>query len=62
AEVIVVKNFKELEHIKDEVAGKIVLFNAEFTSYGRTVQYRMNGAIEAAKHGAVASLIRSVTP
>lgn len=62
AEVIVVKSFEELVQIKDEVSGKIVLFNAEFTSYGRTVQYRMNGAIEAAKYGAVASLIRSVTP
>lgn len=62
AEVIVVKSFDELEKVKDQVAGKIVLYNAEFTSYGRTVQYRMNGAIEAAKHGAVASIIRSVGP
>lgn len=62
ADVIVVKNFEELERVKDQVEGKIVLFNAEFTSYGRTVQYRMNGAVEAAKHGAVASMIRSVTP
>ncbi|MEX0722929.1 MAG: M28 family metallopeptidase [Gracilimonas sp.] len=62
AEVVVVKDFEELDQIKDKVEGKIVLFNAEFTSYGRTVQYRMNGAVEAAKHGAVASIIRSVTP
>lgn len=62
AEVIVVKNFEELERVKDQVDGKIVLFNAEFTSYGRTVQYRTNGAVQAAKHGAVASLIRSVGP
>lgn len=62
AEVIVVKNFEELEKVKDQVDGKIVLYNVEFTSYGRTVQYRMNGAIEAAKHGAVASIIRSVGP
>lgn len=62
AEVIVVKNFEELEQIKDKVKGKIVLYNAEFTSYGQTVQYRMNGAVEAAKHGAVASIIRSVGP
>lgn len=62
AEVIVVKSFEELEQVKDQVQGKIVLYNAEFTSYGRTVQYRVNGAIEAAKHGAVASLIRSVGP
>ncbi|WP_103664830.1 M28 family metallopeptidase [Gracilimonas amylolytica] len=62
AEVVVVKSFEELEKVKDEVKGKIVLFNSEFTSYGRTVQYRMNGAIEAAKLGAVASIIRSVGP
>ena len=62
AEVIVVKSFEELLSVKDQVKGKIVLFNAEFTSYGRTVQYRMDGAIEAAKHGAVASIIRSVGP
>lgn len=62
AEVIVVKSFEELEQVKDQVEGKIVLYNVEFTSYGRTVQYRVNGAIEAARHGAVASIIRSVGP
>lgn len=62
ADVIVVKSFEELEKVKDQVKGKIVLYNVEFTSYGRTVQYRVNGAIEAAKHGAVASIIRSVGP
>lgn len=62
AEVVVVKSFEELEQIKEQVEGKIVLFNAEFTSYGRTVQYRVNGAVEAAKYGAVASLVRSIGP
>ncbi|SMO39321.1 M28 family metallopeptidase [Gracilimonas mengyeensis] len=62
AEVIVVKSFDGLEQVKDQVEGKIVLYNAAFTSYGQTVQYRMRGAIEAARHGAVASLIRSVGP
>lgn len=60
AEVIVVNNFEELERRSAEVKGKIVLFNAKFTSYGQTVTYRVNGASEAAKHGAVASLIASV--
>ena len=60
AEVLVVKSFEELEARSEEAKGKIVLFNAEFTSYGQTVQYRVNGATEAAKHGAVASLIASV--
>ena len=59
-EVIVVDSFEELEERKDEVQGKIVLFNAEFTTYGETVQYRYRGAQEAGKFGAIASLIRSV--
>jgi len=60
AEVIVVKSFEELEERKSEVNGKIVLFNVSFTTYGETVQYRMNGAIAAARHGAIASTIASV--
>ena len=40
--------------------GKIVLFNVPFTTYGQTVQYRVNGAIEAAKYGAIASFIASL--
>lgn len=62
AEVVVVRSFDELERRKDEVPGKVVLFNAPFTTYGQTVRYRVSGASEAAKHGAVASLLRSVTP
>ncbi len=62
AEVIVVNSFDELQQRSDEVEGKIVLFNVKFTTYGQTVSYRVNGAPEAAKHGAVASMIASVTP
>ena len=62
AEVLVVSSFEELGERADEAAGKIVLFDVPFTSYGATVQYRTNGAIAAARAGAVASLIRSVTP
>ena len=62
AEVIVVNNWDELESRSNEVPGKIVLFNATFTSYGETVAYRYSGASAAAKHGAVASLIRSIGP
>lgn len=62
AEIIVVESFEELESVKGEIEGKIVLYNVEFTSYGATVAYRTNGAVEAARHGAVASLVRSVTP
>ena len=60
AEVLVVNSFDELNERSEEAKGKIVLFNVKFTSYGKTVSYRVNGAIEAAKYGAVASIISSV--
>lgn len=62
AEVLVVGSFEELTQRAAEARGKIVLFDAPFTSYGETVRYRSQGAVEAARAGAVASLIRSVTP
>ncbi len=62
AEVLVVSSFDELEQRASEAQGKIVLFDAPFTSYGQTVAYRSQGAIAAARAGAVASIIRSVTP
>ena len=62
AEVMVVDDFKELEDRSKKAKGKIVLFNAPFVTYGQTVSYRYSGAGAAAKHGAVASLIRSIGP
>ncbi len=62
AEVLVVSSFEELAQHAAEARGRIVLFDVPFTNYGATVQYRMNGAVAAAKVGAVASLIRSVGP
>ena len=62
AEVMVVSTFDELTKRAAEAKGKIVLFDAPFVSYGQTVAYRREGAIAASKAGAVASLIRSVTP
>ena len=62
AEVLVVSTFDELTRRAAEAKGKIVLFDAPFVSYGQTVAYRVQGAIAASKAGAVASLIRSVTP
>lgn len=62
APVLVVTNFLELTLRTNEAAGRIVLFHAPFTSYGDNVRYRVRGAIEAAKAGAVASLARSATP
>lgn len=62
AEVLVVGSYAELEDRAAEAGGRIVLFDVPFTTYGETVQYRSGGAIAAARVGAVASLIRSVTP
>lgn len=60
AEVIVVSSFEELTSRGKAVAGKIVLFDVPFESYGKTVIYRTAGASRAAQLGAVACLIRSV--
>ncbi|HEX6981524.1 MAG TPA: M28 family metallopeptidase [Balneolaceae bacterium] len=62
AEVLVVGSFDELHEKADQAKGKIIVYNVPFTTYGETVQYRYRGGIEAAKVGAVASLIRSVGP
>ena len=62
AEVLVVKDFADLKGRAAQAVGKIVLFNAPFVTYGETVQYRGHGAIEAARVGAVACLVRSITP
>lgn len=62
AEVVVVRSFDELEKLGEGARGKIVLYNVPFTNYGETVRYRSNGASRAARYGAVAALVRSVTP
>ena len=63
AAVVPVANFDELERKgRASIEGKIVLFNAPYVSYGRTVIYRHVGASRAAKLGAVAALVRSITP
>ncbi len=61
AEVLAVRDFDELERRADEAAGKIVLFDPPWEGYGKTVRYRVGGASAAARCGAVACLIRSVT-
>lgn len=63
ADVVVVSNFDELDKMgKTAVSGKIVVYDVPFVSYGQTVPYRGSGASRAAKLGAVAALVRSVTP
>jgi hypothetical protein len=63
ADVVAVSSFDELETLgKSAVEGKIVLYDAPFVTYGQTVIYRSNGASRAARLGAVAALVRSITP
>jgi carboxypeptidase Q len=62
AEVLVVKSFDDLAAHAGQAAGKIILFNVPFTTYGETVAYRSAGATQAAKYGGVAALVRSVGP
>ena len=61
-DVIVVSTFDELRTRAADVKGRIVLFNAAFTTYGATVLYRTSGPSEAARLGAIGALVRSVGP
>ena len=62
ADAVVVSNFDELAAVADKVKGKIVVYNAPYEGYGNTVVYRSAGPSRAAKLGAVAVLVRSITP
>ena len=72
AEVVVVRNFDELQSLGPEkVKGKIVLFDYHYDklmagqgrggeAYGQAVKYRSDGPSAAARLGAAAAVIRSV--
>jgi carboxypeptidase Q len=62
ADVLVVGSFNELESNARKAAGKIVLFNVDYTTYEETVIYRTDGPSRAARLGAAAALVRSVGP
>ena len=68
ADVVVVSTFEELEARKAEVRGKIVLFDHAMAktgnpgpNYGEAIPYRTTGAARAARFGALAVLVRSLT-
>lgn len=69
APVLEVSSFEDLEAKKDQVKGKIVFYNypfkpefiRTFESYGDAVKYRGRGASRAAKYGALAVVVRSMT-
>ena len=56
-DVIVVKTFEELQNRSNEVKGKFVVYNFDYTSYGLQAIYRGYGATAAAKFGATAALV-----
>ncbi len=62
AHILMVQSFDELDQRASEAKGKIVVFNSKWQDYGKTVQYRFNGADAASKYGALAVLVRSVSP
>lgn len=63
ADVVSVSSFDELAKLgRANIQGKIVLYNQEYRGYGPTRVYRSSGAARAAEFGAVAALVRSVTP
>lgn len=62
ADVMVVASFEELTARAAEAKGKIVLYDAEWRDYGYNGAFRRQGAINAAKVGAVASLARAAGP
>lgn len=63
AEVVPVSSFEDLDKRgRAAIEGKIVLFNVPYEGYNRTVVYRTTGPSRAARLGAVAALVRSVTP
>ena len=67
--VILINSFDELEVKKDLVNGKIVFYNYKFNptyvttflAYRDAVQYRGYGASRAAKYGAIAVIVRSMS-
>ncbi len=69
APVILIQDFNELEKRKDEIKGKIVFYNMPFNpryietgrAYGESGISRRSGASRAAKYGALAVLIRSLS-
>ncbi len=62
ADVLPVTGFDDLRVKAAAVRGRIVLFNAPYTTYSETVTYRTAGARTAAQYGAVAVLVRAVGP
>ncbi|KNC55152.1 peptidase M28D family protein [Thecamonas trahens ATCC 50062] len=64
AEAVVVSSYGELRTMGaiGSADGKIVVLDAAWVSYDENYEYRSRAAVEAARVGAVAVLVRSLTP
>jgi Iap family predicted aminopeptidase len=63
APVVVVSSFDELDALgPDRVKDRIVVYDEPWRGYDQTSTYRTSGGARAAKLGAVAALVRSITP
>ena len=68
AQLIEVKSLEEAKSLGEKAKGKIIFYNRSFDNgllntfegYGKAVDQRMNGAIEAAKVGAIGAIVRSI--
>ncbi|HHM21148.1 MAG TPA: peptidase M28 family protein [Bacteroidetes bacterium] len=68
AEVVEVHGLEEVKNLGQAIEGKIVFFNRRldptqlntFSAYGRAVDQRVFGAVEAARFGAVGVVVRSM--
>ncbi len=70
SQIVEVSSFDMLENmIEDDIRGKMVFFNQRFENeiyntfegYSKSGKYRVYGAVEAAKKGAIGTIIRSAT-
>lgn len=69
ASVLLVSSFEELDQRKEEAKGKIVFYNYRFNdkfirtfqAYSDAVRYRGQGPGRAARHGALAVIVRSMS-
>ncbi|KAJ2720683.1 hypothetical protein H4R23_004683 [Coemansia sp. Cherry 401B] len=63
ANVVPVHSFDELARLGNAtISGSVVLFNFPYTGYGQVARFRSRGAVEAAKYGARAVLVRTLAP
>lgn len=69
ADLVLIKDFDDLESKKNHLKGKIVFYNYKFNptlvrtfeAYGDAVRYRGQGPTKAAQHGAIGAIVRSMS-